>query len=74
MTCEALNALGSWPVALIVIPISLGLGAFWQSKRAADVRRRHGNRVEVPYPLPVQVFDRTTEYYRGRQSAERIAR
>jgi hypothetical protein len=58
----------SWPILLVVISISFGLGAFWQSKREED------RRIEVPYPLPVQTFDRSTEYTRGRQPAERIAR
>ena len=41
MTCETIHALGSWPILLVIIPISLGLGAFWHSKHVADVKRRH---------------------------------
>ena len=58
----------SWPILLTVIAVSFGLGAFWQSKRAED------QRIEVPYPLPVQVFNSTTRYNFGRQPVERIAR
>jgi hypothetical protein len=64
----------SWPILLTVIAVSFGLGAFWHSKHAADVRRRHGDRIEVPYPLPVQTFDSSTEYRMGRRATERIAR
>jgi hypothetical protein len=64
----------SWPILLVVITVSFILGALWHRAHAADVRRRHRNHIEVPFPLPVQMFDSTTEYYRGRQSAERIER
>ena len=64
----------SWPILLVVIAVSFGLGAFWQSKRAADFKRRHGNKICVPYPLPVRTIDNSTGYRFGRRPAERIAR
>jgi hypothetical protein len=58
----------SWPILLVVITVSFGLGAFWQSKREED------RRIQVQYPLPIMPYDNRGEYRMGRQPAERIAR
>ena len=61
----------SWPILLVVIAVSFGLGMFYQSKREAD---RGPDKIEVPYPLPIYQREPDTRYRMGRQPAERIAR
>lgn len=91
MTCEILNALsssgplGDWLLIATVGGVSLGLGAFWQSKHAAA---REINQIEQLLKQSVALRDdlrtqselihaageSTTAYRFGRQPAERIAR
>ncbi|MES0385790.1 MAG: hypothetical protein ABUJ98_14545 [Hyphomicrobium sp.] len=64
----------SWPIILVCVAVGFVLGALWHRAHAADVKRRHGDRIEVQYPLPVQRLDRSTEYRLGRRGREKVTR
>ncbi len=79
MTCEAIHAFGSWPILVVVIWVSFGLGAFWHSKHAADLKRRHPERRKVRVGTAVNTAIRDTDqrdldttYCKGRRSGDGV--